>query len=488
MTSVGDLTLESLHSIATSIFTGALGACSIESAFDRRIRMEGSVLHRLIPDGSGPDEIDLNAYKRIFVIAIGKAAEPMLDVFLNRVKRRKGMRGIYASSQVPRRRNWRFRYFESGHPLPNEDSFNAARAALALLRKARKDTIVFFLISGGGSALFDLPLDSQIGLEDTRAFHETLLASGAPIGEINTLRKHFSAVKGGRLAIAAPDSMKVSFLLPDVPLRSLDALSSGPTSPDHSTVADVRAILARYDMAPRLPAKVRSFFEREDMPESPGNKSWKPPFLPKFAEVVLARRITAAANLNDEEIAFRDSVFEILLSSHDLVENARLIAEKAGYFVAVDNSCDDWDYADAARYLLELFHTLRAAHSRLCVISSGEVTVTLDRAPGAGGRNQQFALACALQLAAYMGEPLTVLSAGTDGIDGNTRAAGAIADPTTVARARAFGFDPEKALAEFNACPLFTSLGDSVVTGPTGHNLRDLRLLISGAPAEMSST
>jgi len=450
--------------------------------------LEGSVLHRLLPDGSGPDEIDLNAYKRIFVIAIGKAAEPMLDVFLNRVKRRKGMRGIYASSQVPKKRNWRFRYFESGHPLPNEDSFNAARGALALLRKARKDTIVFFLISGGGSALFDLPLDSQIGLEDTRAFHETLLASGAPIGEINTLRKHFSAVKGGRLAIAAPDSMKVSFLLPDVPLRSLDALSSGPTSPDHSTVADVRAILARYDMAPKLPAKVRSFFAREDMPESPGNKSWKPPFLPKFAEAVLARRITAAANLKDEEIAFRDSVFEILLSSHDLVENARLIAEKAGYFVAVDNSCDDWDYADAARYLLELFHTLRAAHSRLCLISSGEVTVTMDRAPGAGGRNQQFALACALQLADHLGEPLTVLSAGTDGIDGNTRSAGAIADPTTVARARAFGFDPEKARAEFNACPLFTSLGDSVVTGPTGHNLRDLRLLISGAPAEMSTT
>lgn len=483
MTSVGDFTLESLHSTATSIFTGALSACNIESAFDRRIRIEGNVLHRLMADGSEPDEIDLNAYKRVFVIAVGKAAEPMLDVLLTRIKRRKGMRGIVASNQLPRKRNWRFRYFESGHPLPNEDSFNAARAALTLLKKARKDTIVFFLISGGGSALFDLPLDPEIGLDDTRAFHETLLASGAPISEINTLRKHFSAVKGGRLAIAAPDAMKVSFLLPDVPLRSLDALSSGPTSPDHSTVEEVRAILARYNMAPKLPAKVRAFFEREDMPESPGNKSWKPPFLPKFAETVLARRITAAANMKDEEDAFRSSIFEILLSSHDLVESARAIAQKAGYFVAVDNSCDDWDYADAARYLLELFHTLRTAHPRLCVISSGEVTVTMNRTPGAGGRNQQFALVCALELARYSGEPFTVLSAGTDGIDGNTRAAGAIADPTTVARARAFGFDPAAALAEFNACPLFTSLGDSVVTGPTGHNLRDLRLLISGAPA-----
>jgi hydroxypyruvate reductase len=289
-------------------------------------------------------------------------------------------------------------------------------------------------------------------------------------------------VKGGRLAMTAPEAAKVSFLLPDVPLRSLDALSSGPTTPDHSTVQDVRAILARYDMAPKLPAKVRAFFEREDMPESPGNKSWKPPFLPRFAEAVLARRLTAAATMKDEDHAFRDSVFEILLSSHDLVENARTIAQKAGYFVAVDNTCDDWDYADAARYLLQLFHTLRSAHPRLCLISAGEVTVTLNRSPGAGGRNQQFALACALNLAPYAGEPATVLSAGTDGIDGNTRSAGAIADPTTVTRARAFGFDPERALTEFNACPLFTSLGDSVVTGPTGHNLRDLRLLISGAP------
>ena len=110
----------------------------------------------------------LSEYKRVFVIALGKAADSMLDVFLSRIKRRKGMRGVCASNQMPKKRNWRFRYFESGHPLPNDDSFNAARAALALLRKARKDTIVFFLISGGGSALFDLPLDPQIGLEDTR--------------------------------------------------------------------------------------------------------------------------------------------------------------------------------------------------------------------------------------------------------------------------------------------------------------------------------
>jgi hydroxypyruvate reductase len=405
----------------------------------------------------------------------------MLDVLLERMKRRQGLRGICCSKQLPRERNWRFRYFEGGHPLPNEDSFDAARAALAMLRKAKKDTLIFFLISGGGSAMFDLPLDPHITLDETIAFHQLLLGSGAPINEINTLRKHFSAVKGGRLAMAAPEAAKISLLVPDVPLRTLDALSSGPTSPDHSTVADVRELLAKYDLAPKLPASIRAFFEREDLPESPGNKGWRPPFLSKLprTEPVPARRVTAATTMSGEDEAFRDSVFEILLSSHDLVENARALAQKAGYHAVVDNSCDDWDYADAARYLLERFHALRAAHPRLCLISVGEVTVTLNRTPGAGGRNQQFALQCALELAKYPEERLAVLSAGSDGIDGNTQAAGAIADPTTVARARVFGFDPEQSLAAFNACPLFTALGDAVVTGRTGQNLRDLRLLMA---------
>jgi glycerate 2-kinase len=481
MTPVSDIALDTLHTTATEIFTGAVAACNIASAFDRRLRFEGNTLHRLLPDGSGPATIKLSCYKRIFVVALGKAAGPMLDTLLDRMNRRQGLRGICCSGQLPKDRNWRIRYFEGGHPLPNEDSFSAARATLALLRKAKKDTLIFFLISGGGSAMFDLPLDPQITLEETIEFHRLLLASGAPINEINTLRKHFSAVKGGRLAMAAPEAAKVSLLVPDVPLRSLDALSSGPTSPDHSTVAEVRELLAKYDLNRQLPPSIRNFFEREDLPESPGNKGWRPAFFPRIgkAEATPARRVTAAASMSGEDPAFRDSVFEILLSSHDLVENARALAQKAGYYVAVDNSCDDWDYAAAARYLLDLFHALRAKHKRLCLISVGEVTVTLDRTPGAGGRNQQFVMACALELEKYQGERLTVFSAGSDGIDGNTQAAGAIADPTTVARAHAFGFHLKASLAAFNACPMFTALGDSVVTGPTGQNLRDLRLLIA---------
>ncbi len=481
MTPVSDTALDSLHAEAAEIFTGALEACNIESAFDRRLRFEGKTLRRLIPDGSGPETINLSDYKRVFVIALGKAAAPMLEVLMNRMTRRNGLRGICCSKYLPKRRNWRFRYFEGGHPVPNEESFAAARATLAMLKKAKKDTLLFFLISGGGSAMFELPLDPQIGLNDAIAFNEALLASGAPINEINTLRKHFSAVKGGRLAIAAPEATKVSLLLPDVPLRTLDALSSGPTSPDHSTVADVHEVLTKYDLARKFPASIRVFFERKDLPESPGDKGWRQNFLPKLPRLIAsnARTFTGAAAMSSELEAFRDSVFELLLSSHDLVESARALAEKAGFFVAVDNSCDDWDYADAARYLLQRFHEMRSAHKRFCLISVGEVTVTMDRVPGAGGRNQQFALQCALELAKHPGELLTVLSAGSDGIDGNTQSAGAIADTTTVERARAFGFDPEQSLRTFNACPLFTSLGDAIVTGPTGQNLRDLRLLMA---------
>jgi hydroxypyruvate reductase len=445
------------------------------------MRFEGNTLHRLVPDGSGPASIDLASYKRIFVIAMGKAASPMLDILMDRMKRRKGLRGICCSNQLPKSRNWRFRYFEGGHPVPNEDSFAAARAVLALLKKAKKDTLIFFLISGGGSAMFDLPLDPKVTLDETILFHQLLLASGAPISEVNTLRKHFSAVKGGRLAMAAPDAAKVSLLVPDVPLRSLDALSSGPTSPDHSTVAEVRELLAKYGLAAKLPPSIRAFFEREDLPESPGNKGWHPPFFPHISlpGAAALRSVTAAAAMSGEDEPFRDSVFEVLLSSHDLVENARTLAQEAGYYTVVDNSCDDWDYAEAARYLLERFHALRATHPRLCLISVGEVTVKMDRIPGAGGRNQQFAMACALDLEHHPGERLTVLSAGSDGIDGNTQSAGAIADPTTVTRAHTFGFHLKESLAAFNACPMFTALGDAVVTGPTGHNLRDLRLLIA---------
>jgi hydroxypyruvate reductase len=332
-------------------------------------------------------------------------------------------------------------YYSGGHPLPNEDSFRSTRAALQLLQGAGPRDFVFFLISGGGSAMFELPLDSHITLAETQVLYQALVGSGATIAEINTVRKHFSAVKGGRLAAAAPLSGRCSLLLSDVAPRYLDALASGPTLPDSSTVAECREILDRYELRERFPATVRAWFDDPALPETP---------------------------------SLADGRVEVLLSSDDLLDAARAVALSLDYDVVMDNTCDDWDYADAARYLLDRFDELSSKHPKLCLLSGGEVTVRLNREHGAGGRNQQFALACALS-----GRDVVVLSAGSDGIDGNSPAAGAIGDASTLSRANALGIDAHSALARFDAYPLFTALGDTLITGPTHNNLRDLRVLLS---------
>jgi hydroxypyruvate reductase len=296
--------------------------------------------------------------------------------------------------------------------------------------------------------MFELPLDPNVSLEETRVLYQALVGSGATIAEINTVRKHFSAVKGGRLAASAPQAAKLSLLVSDVAPRFLDALASGPTLPDSSTVAQCREILERYRLHDRLTPTLRAFFADPGLPETP---------------------------------PLATGPVETLLSSDDLLQAAQAHARTLGYDVVIDNTCDDWDYLDATRYLLDRFQQLRQQHTKLCLLSGGEVTVRLGTQHGAGGRNQQFALACAVELAEPgQSAPMVVLSAGSDGIDGNSPAAGAIADGDTVLRGQAMGMDAESALARFDAYPLFTALGDTLVTGPTHNNLRDLRIMLSG--------
>ena len=455
--------LEELHAAAREIFDRALQECDIALAFDRHLHFEGRTLIRhpspRLPEISQP----LDRFKNVYVLSFGKAALTMLDALLARLPHKLHLRGICSAPQTPKKRNWRIRYFAGGHPLPNEDSFAAARAALALLKHAKKDTFIFFLISGGGSAMLELPRDPHISLDDTIAFYETLVASGATITEVNTVRKYFSAIKGGRLALAAPEAEKLSLLLADVPLKDLAAVASSPTLPDYSTLSQCMEILEHFHLMEKFPPAVREYFEhlQKNVAEAPQSHNGK-------------------KDTHSGTHAFEHAQFDTLLSNHDFVSAARDHAQSLGYKVVIDNSCDDWDYADAAKYLLGRFHELRREQPRLCLISSGEVTVNLGKNPGCGGRNQQFVLQAAFDLARYPGEPLVVFSAGSDGVDGNSPAAGAIADPTTIERARSYNFDPEATLARFDACTLFTALGDSVVTGPTGNNLRDLRILISG--------
>jgi glycerate 2-kinase len=420
-----------LHDEALAIFHHALRASSIPAAFDRRL--------------SGI-AIPLQQYNRIYAVALGKAALPMLETLCSRLPH-EFAGGVCCAPMLPAERIPGVDYYTGGHPLPNQDSFASAAAALRLLQATSAQDLVFFLISGGGSAMFELPLDPHISLEDTRALYQALVGSGATIAEINTVRKHFSAVKGGRLA-AASRAARFSWLVSDVAPRFLDALASGPTLPDSSTVAECREIVQRYHLEQRFTPAVRAFFDDPALPETP---------------------------------ALAHAPVETLLSSDDLIDAAREKALALGYETVVDNSCDDWDYGDAARYLLDRFHQLRAGSRKLCLLSAGEVTVRLGHEHGSGGRNQQFALSCALSLAGLdLAAPVVVLSAGSDGIDGNSAAAGAIADETTVARSQALGMDAASALARFDAYPLFTALGGTLVTGPTHNNLRDLRILLAG--------
>ncbi len=285
-------------------------------------------------------------------------------------------------------------------------------------------------------------------LDDLIATHRALVMSGAPITEINVIRKHLSAVKGGRLARIAAAAQQVSVLVSDVPDSALDALASGPTMPDSSTVDDCYRVARQHGMLPNFPSAVRDLFERRALEETP-----KP-----------------------GDPLFHRSRWWPVLSNSTAQKAAAAAAAECGFAVDIDNSCDDWDYARAADHLLERLRERRRAEPLLCLISGGEVTVEVKEKDGVGGRNQHFALYCAQKIA---GENITVLSAGTDGVDGNSLAAGAVVDGSTLERARAQHLEAEKALARFDSHPLFRALGDALVTGPTGNNLRDLRLLLS---------
>ncbi len=431
--------MPSQRDTARRIFQQALEQASIPKAFARHVSCERGILR--VCD----DLYDLNAYSRVFVVSIGKAGHALVEALEAQVGSR--LEGIVASSVDPGSQVHGFRYFRGGHPTPNADSVRAAEAILKSLHAQTAASLVIFMLSGGGSAIAEKPIDDEISLEDLIATYRALVLSGAPIAEINAIRKHLSAVKGGRLAQAAYPAKQVSLMISDVPDHTLDALASGPTMPDSSSIADCYAILEKYALLEQFPASVRELFQRHELEETP----------------------------KSDDPAFVHARWWPVLSNKSAVEQAGIAATEAGYAVEVDNSCDDWDYERAADYLLQRVRDLRTKVSRVCLISGGEVTVKVTNG-GKGGRNQQFALACARKIA---GENLTVLSVGTDGIDGNSIAAGAVADGTTVDRAREAGFDAEIALRSFNAYPLFDALGDAIVTGPTGNNVRDLRILLA---------
>lgn len=430
----------SMRKLARDIFDRALAECSIPRAFVRYLSYESGQLH------IGDHVYDLATFTRVAVVSIGKAGHRMAEALSKIVP--VGISGIVACPTPPPSPVAGFRYFYGGHPLPNGDSLRAGSAILEFLHALPERSLVLFLISGGASAVAEHPIDPDLTLSDIVTTYRALVHSGAPIAEINAIRKHLSAIKGGRMAQAATPVTQVSLLVSDVPDHALDALASGPTMPDSSTVSDCDAIAERYGMFSHFPERVRAMFEGGKLQETP-----KP-----------------------GDMAFGNSRYVTVLSNQTAVSAAADRAKLVGFEVVVDNHCDDWDYEQAADYLLARLRPLRHTSSPVCLISGGEVTVKIGDNSGMGGRNQQFALYCAERIA---GEAITVLSAGTDGIDGNSPAAGAVVDGGTVSRARQRGLQALAALSQFDTFPLLESIGDAIVTGPTGNNVRDLRILLA---------
>ena len=428
-----------MRETARNIFTQALAQASIQNGFSRHVHCERGILR------VREDLYDLPSYSRVLAISLGKAGHTMVEALSGQIGT--SLEGIVASSVDPAWQVPGFRYFRGGHPTPNAESIQAAAAMLRAVEAQPASALVIFMISGGGSSIVEKPIDDDISLDDLISTYRALVHSGAPIAEINTVRKHLSAVKGGRLGQAAAPAQQVSLLVSDVPDSTPDALASGPTMPDSTSVEDCYRIAEKYELLAQFPASTRELFDRHALEETP----------------------------KSDDPVFHKSRWWTILSNQTAIDEASLAAERAGFSVHVDNSCDDWDYEKAADYLLQKVCDLRKQFSPVCLISGGEVTVKVTNG-GVGGRNQQFALACAEKVA---GEHITVLSAGTDGVDGNSPAAGAVVDGSTIERAQLQGLDLRNSLGKFDAYPLFKSLGDAIETGPTGNNLRDLRILLA---------
>ncbi len=435
--------MANLKQLTRRIFHEALSAIDIRAAMQRKLYRNASFLN-------GENfRLDLRTFNKLRVVAIGKAAHALVEGLLPLLPLELSFEGVVSAPIEPENIFPGIRYFVAGHPVPNQESLIAAQSILALLNSCDERTLVVFLLSGGASALVELPLDPAQSLPDVQQLHRALVTCGAPIDAINTIRIHFSAVKGGRLAVAAHAATKLTLAVSDVPAGHESALASGPTLPDPTTISDVEKVIRNFSLREQFPQRLCRWLGEGKMPETP--------------------------KAGDQ--AFANAYFQLLLGMDDLFHPTHRAAEAEGCITVCDNATDDWPVAKAAEYLLAQLDELRRIHPgrRVALIADGEVSSPVT-GNGVGGRNAAFVLACVEKIA---GRQIGVFSAGTDGIDGNSPAAGAVADGDTLTRARAVSMNPHTFFQESDSHTFFARLDDAIVTGPTGNNLRDLRVLIA---------
>ena len=379
----------------------------------------------------------------VYAIAIGKAAKSMA-LGLTEALGDKLVAGVISAPELVDIQGWQS--FVGGHPLPNEASLEAARAAFQLLDRADSEqALAIFLISGGGSALCEWPNSDDITLADLRLANQVLVTCGARIAEVNSVRRAFSAVKGGALARRAPQAQILTFIVSDTNRGDEASVASGPSLPAPAGAPSAIDVVERYQLEPLLPKSILSAVQRA--------------------------RPAGSAPLGSHVV---------LLGNWTAVEAARNKALELGFARATAIQIGELPIAEGCELLLAKLRADETEHGS-CLISGGEVSCPV-RGDGRGGRNLETALRCALLLDKKRDRRHhVILSAGTDGIDGNSSAAGAIADHTTLERARRLGLDADDFLARSDSYTFFEQLGDLVVTGPTGTNVRDLQILVTSS-------
>ena len=437
-----------LREAARQIFAAAVRAVDPGEAVRRHVIREGTRLR------VGTEILDLAAIRQIIVVGCGKAAAPMAAA-VEGILGERIARGVVVTKYGHLHPTATIRVHEAGHPVPDAAGLAGAEAVLDQVRRLGPQDLVLLLISGGGSALSPAPV-AGISLADKQALTTALLACGADIREMNAIRKHISRIKGGQLARAAQPAQVAALVLSDIVGDPLDAIASGPTVPDPTTYADALGILDTYGIRGEIPASIRARLEagaRGEVPETPK------PDDPLFARV---RNVIVGSNLQ-------------------ALEAAQAEAGRLGLAPMILSSSIEGETREVARMHAAIAREIRCTGHPLappaCLISGGETTVTL-KGSGKGGRNQEFALAAALDIAGVPG--VVVLSGGTDGTDGPTDAAGAIVDGETCARAAGQGLDARASLSANDSYHFFQALGDLLITGPTNTNVMDVRLVLVG--------
>jgi glycerate 2-kinase len=395
---------------------------------------------------------DLKRFNNVYVVGGGKASGSMAEA-LEQILSKYVTNGLVNVLHGSKHQTEIIKLHESSHPIPDESGVEGTRRILEIAEQAKEDDLVICLISGGGSSLMPMPRD-EISIEDKRKVTEALLKCGATINEINTVRKHISSFKGGWLAKKAHPATVLNLILSDVVGDPLDFIASGPTVPDSTTFGDAVKVLRKYDLWDETPVavkKVLSNGERGSIPETPkpDDAAFK-----KVHSVVVGNNRSATS-------AACESLNSVNLNTFLLTSVLEGEARQVGVMLA--------------SVVGEIIASGNPVRKPAGVVAGGETTVTVTGG-GLGGRNQEIALAAALKLKGLDG--VVVASLSTDGVDGPTDAAGAIADGRTIVRVAKMGLNPERFLAENDSYDFFSRLNDLILTGPTGTNVNDVSVAV----------